>query len=328
MKNTRPRYRCAVLDDYQDAARRFGPWHLVEDEVELHVFRDHLYAEDALVERLSPFDIICLMRERTPIPAAVIDRLPNLKLIVTTATWNAVLDSAHAVKRGITVCGTDSIQNGTPELTWLLILALARQLERERESMRAGSWQTTVGMDLRKRTLGIMGLGNVGKRVARVAQAFGMRVLAWSDNLTDERAADSGATRVDLPTLLAESDFVSLHLRLSGRTQHIIDAQALRQMKRSAYLVNTSRGPLVDTDALEAALRDGVIAGAGLDAYDVEPLPAAHPLRTQPNVLATPHIGYVTEATYTVFFQQIVEDIQGWLAGTPPRLLGLDPAEG
>jgi phosphoglycerate dehydrogenase-like enzyme len=320
------RLRCAVLDDYQGAARRFGPWHRVEKDVELHVFSDHLHDEAALVERLRPFDIVCLMRERTPMPASVIDQLPRLKLVVTTAMWNAVLDSAHAVSRGITVCGTDSIQNGTPELTWLLVLALARRFEQERASLRTGGWQTSVGMDLRKRTLGLIGLGNVGKRVARVAQAFGMRVLAWSHNLTAERAADSGACRVDLPTLLAESDFVSLHLRLSQRTHHIIDAQALRQMKSTAYLVNTSRGPLVDTDALVAALRDGVIAGAGLDTYDVEPLQAQHALRTLPKVIATPHIGYVTEATYTVFFQQIVEDIRSWLDGQPLRLMSAEPA--
>lgn len=318
------RLRCAVLDDYQDAARRFGPWDLVAGEVELHVFTDHLHDEAALVERLQPFDIVCLMRERTPLPASVIDQLPKLRLIVTTAIWNAVLDAEHAVSRGIMVCGTDSIQNGTPELTWLLILALARRFEDERTSVRNGGWQTAVGMDLRKRTLGLMGLGNVGKRVARVAQAFGMRVLAWSHNLTDEAAAANGASRVDLQTLLAESDFVSVHLRLSDRTQHIINADALRQMKRSAYLINTSRGQLVDTDALIDAMRNGVIAGAALDTFDVEPLAADDPLRTLPNVLVTPHIGYVTEATYKLFFEQIVQDIRAWLDGNPIRLMGLE----
>jgi phosphoglycerate dehydrogenase-like enzyme len=316
------RLRCAVLDDYQDAARRFGPWDLVAGEVQLHVFTDHLHDEAALVERLQPFDIVCLMRERTPLPASVIDQLPKLRLILTTAIWNAVLDAEHAVSRGIMVCGTDSIQNGTPELTWLLILALARRFEDERTSVRNGGWQTAVGMDLRKRTLGLMGLGNVGKRVARVAQAFGMRVLAWSHNLTDEAAAANGASRVDLQTLLAESDFVSVHLRLSDRTQRIIHADALRQMKRSAYLINTSRGQLVDTDALIDAMRNGVIAGAALDTFDVEPLAADDPLRTLPNVLVTPHIGYVTEATYKLFFEQIVEDIRAWLDGKPIRLMG------
>jgi len=318
------RLRCAVLDDYQDAARRFGPWDLVAGEVELHVFTDHLHDEAALVERLQPFDIVCLMRERTPLPASVIDQLPKVRLIVTTAIWNAALDAEHAVSRGITVCGTDSIQNGTPELTWLLILALARRFEDERTSVRNGGWQTAVGMDLRKRTLGLMGLGNVGKRVARVAQAFGMRVLAWSHNLTDEAAAANGTSRVDLQTLLAESDFVSVHLRLSDRTQRIINAEALRQMKRSAYLINTSRGQLVDTDALIGAMRNGVIAGAALDTFDVEPLAADDPLRTLPNVLVTPHIGYVTEATYKLFFEQIVEDIRAWLDGKPIRLMGLE----
>jgi phosphoglycerate dehydrogenase-like enzyme len=318
--------RVAILDDYQDAALRFGNWQQLEADVEVEVFREHLHDEAGLIERLRPFDVVCLMRERTPLPARVIDQLPNLRLIVTTAIWNAVLDSDHARRRGIVVSGTDSIQSGTPELTWLLILALARRFEQERESMRTGGWQTAVGMDLRKRTLGLMGLGNVGKRVARVANAFGMRVLAWSQNLTPEDAGAAGATRVDLATLLAQSDFVSLHLRLSERTHHIIDAATLRGMQRHAYLVNTSRGALVDTDALVAALRDGVIAGAALDTYDIEPLPPQHPLRTLPNVVATPHIGYVTEATYRVFFEQVVEDIRGWLDGHPLRLVGSEPA--
>ena len=324
--STSRKYRVAVLDDYQDAARRFGPWQLVEADIELHVFRDHLHDEAALVERLRPFEIVCLMRERTPFPARVIDQLPNLKLIVTTAIWNAVLDSAHAVSRGITVSGTDSIQNGTPELTWLLVLALARGFEQERQSMRSGGWQTGIGMDLRNRTLGLMGLGNVGKRVARVANAFGMRVLAWSHHLTPERAAESGATHVELATLLAESDFVSLHLRLSERTHHIIGAKELRAMKPSAYLINTSRGSLVDEDALVQALQEHVIAGAGVDVYDTEPLAPDHPLRTLSNLVATPHIGYVTEATYQLFFDQMVEDIRGWLDGRPLRLMGTQAA--
>jgi phosphoglycerate dehydrogenase-like enzyme len=324
MNRPASKLRVAVLDDYQDAARRYGPWELVEKDIELQVFHDHLSDKDALIERLQPFDIVCLMRERTPFPARVIDALPRLRLIVTTAIWNAVLDAAHAVSKGIAVSGTRSIQSGTPELVWLLMLALARGYDQEAGSLRAGGWQTGVGMDLRKRTLGLMGLGTIGSRVAAVANAFGMRVLAWSQNLTPERAAEAGATQVDKATLLAESDFVSLHLRLSERTQHIVGAPELAAMKRSAYLLNTSRGPLVDQAALVDALRNGVIAGAGLDVFDVEPLPADHALRTLPNVVATPHIGYVTDASYRLFFTDIVEDIRGWLDGKPLRSMGIE----
>jgi len=321
MKNDSFRLRVAVLDDYQDAARRYGPWQLVEREVELEVFRDHLQDEAALVERLKPFDIVCLMRERTPFPAHVIDALPRLRLIVTTAIWNAVLDSAHASAKGITVSGTQSIQSGTPELTWLLLLALARHYDQERASLREGGWQTAVGMDLRKRTLGLLGLGTIGSRVAKVANAFGMRVLAWSHNLTPERASESGATYADKATLLAESDFISLHLRLSERTLHLIGDAELHAMKRTAYLINTSRGPLVDEAALVEALRQHTIAGAGLDVFNVEPLPSDHPFRQMSNVVSTPHIGYVTEASYRLFFQQIVQNIRAWLDGQPLRVM-------
>jgi phosphoglycerate dehydrogenase-like enzyme len=316
--------RVAILDDYQNAALRYGPWSLVEADVDVEVFNDHLHDERALVERLQPFDVVCLMRERTPFGAAVIDALPRLKLIVSTAMWNAALDSEHAAKRGIAVSGTGSVKSGTPEHTWLLILALARRLSEEAASVRGGGWQTGVGMDLSGSTLGLMGLGHIGTRVAAVANAFGMRVLAWSQNLTPERAAQAGATYADKQTLLRESDFVSVHLRLSERTRHIVDAAALRAMKPTAYLINTSRGPLVDERALVDALRAGTIAGAGLDVYDVEPLPADHPLRVLPNVVATPHIGYVTEATYRQFFSDMVEDIRAWLDGQPIRV-NLDP---
>lgn len=314
--------KAVVLDDYQDAARRYGPWQQLESEVELTVLRDHMQDEAALVELLRPFDIVCLMRERTALPARVIDALPQLKLIVTTGLWNAVLDVEHAVGKGITVCGTESVQSGTPELTWLLVLALARHYEDERASMRAGGWQMRVGMDLRKRTLGLLGLGKIGARVAEVANAFGMRVLAWSQNLTPEGAAAAGATYVDKAGLLAESDFVSLHLKLSGRTHHVLGAPELRAMRSTAYLINTSRGPLVDEQALVQALQAGWIAGAGLDVFDLEPLPPHHPLRTLPNVVATPHIGYVTEATYELFYAQIVENIRAWAEGKPVRVLG------
>lgn len=318
--------RVAILDDYQDAAHRYGPWEQVAADIELTVFRDHLHDEAALIKRLQPFDVVCLMRERTPFPAHIIDALPNLKLIVSTAMWNAVLDAEHAVARGITVSGTHSVQSGTPELTWLLILALGRRFEAERASLRSGGWQIGVGMDLRKRTLGLIGLGTIGSRVASVANAFGMNVLAWSQNLTSERAAAAGARLVAKETLLENSDFVSVHLKLSQRTHHIVDAAALRAMRPGAYLINTSRGPLVDEAALVEALRSNTIAGAGLDVFDVEPLPANHPFRTLENVVALPHIGYVTEAAYKMFFEHIVEDIRAWLDGQPIRLMGVPDA--
>lgn len=313
--------RAAVLDDYQDAARRFGRWQDTLPEVDLAVFRDHLDDERALVDRLAPFDVVCLMRERTAMQARVLDALPRLRLIVTTAMWNAALDIEHANARGITVCGTESVQTGTPELVWLLVLALARRFPQETASVRGGGWQTSVGKDLAGRTIGLIGLGQIGTRVARVATAFGMRVLAWSQNLTDERAASAGTLRVPKSTLLAESDIVSLHLKLSARTRNTIGETELRAMRPDALLVNTSRGPLVDEAALVRALSEGWIAGAGLDVYDIEPLAAAHPFRTLPNVVATPHIGYVTEATYALFYAQIVENIRGWIDGNPLRVL-------
>lgn len=313
--------RCAVLDDFQDAARRFGPWEQLAPRVAMTSFRDHVADEQALIERLRPFDIVCVMRERTQLPARVLDALPNLRLVVTTALWNAAVDVEHAVARGIVVTGTDSEQSGTPELIWLLMLALARHFEAERASMRGGGWQTTVGLDLRGRTLGLIGLGKIGTRVAHVANAFGMRVLAWSQNLTPERAQAEGAVYADKATLLAQSDFVSVQLKLSQRTHHVVGAAELAAMKPTAFLVNTSRGPLVDEAALVEALRAGRIAGAGLDVYDVEPLPADHPFRSMPNVVALPHVGYVTEAQYRLFFPQIVEDIRAWLDGRPIRLV-------
>jgi phosphoglycerate dehydrogenase-like enzyme len=319
---TRPRLQVAVLDDYQDAARRFGPWEKIKDDIDLQCFHDHLHERAALVERLRPFDIVCLMRERTPMDANLIDALPKLKLIVTTGMFNAALDSAHAVGKGIVVCGTQTLQSGTPELTWLLILALARQLNAEVGSVRAGGWQTAVGMELRNRTIGLVGLGTVGGQIARVAGAFGMRVIAWSQNLTTERAAEAGAMLVDKKTLLQESDFVSIHLRLSERTRAVIGADDLKLMKPTAFLVNTARGPLVDEAALISALQSRQIAGAGLDVYDVEPLPPEHAFGILSNVVAMPHVGYVTDANYHQFFQQTVEDIRAFLEGRPVRQLG------
>jgi phosphoglycerate dehydrogenase-like enzyme len=313
--------RVAVLDDYQNVANRYADWSKLDGRVDIAIFRDHLHDPDAVVARLAPFSVVCLMRERTPLTAPMLARLPNLTLVVTTGMWNAALDIAAAHAHGIVVCGTRSVPSGTPELTWLLILGLARGFVQEHRSMQQGGWQSSVGADLRGRTLGILGLGKIGTQVARVANAFGMRVLAWSANLTDERAREAGAARVDKDALFREADFVTVSLKLSERTYHVVGARELALMKPSAFLVNTSRGPLVDEAALIAALDRGVIAGAGLDVYNVEPLPREHPFRTLPHVVALPHIGYVTEAGYRLFYEDIVEDIDAWLHGTPLRLL-------
>lgn len=317
--------RVAVLDDYQGVALRYADWSILADRSEVTVFRDHLHEADAVVARLAPFEVVCVMRERTPLSADMIAHLPNLKLIVTTAMWNASLDSAYATARGITVSGTNSMQSGTPELIWLLILALARHLPDEQASLRNGGWQTTVGTDLRQRTLGVVGLGQIGTRITQVANAFGMRVIAWSQNLTEERATEAGATRVAKDVLFREADFVTVNLKLSERTRHIVGAREFALMKRSAFFINTSRGPLIDEEALIDALQSGRIAGAGIDVYTLEPIPADHPFRNMPNVIATPHIGYVTEATYAIFFAQMVENIDAWLKGAPIRRLGLTP---
>ena len=313
--------KVAVLDDYQGVALQYADWSLLADRAEVTVFRDHLHDPDAVTARLGPFDVVCVMRERTPLSAGMIARLPKLKLIITTGMWNASLDAAYARARGITVCGTDSGQTGTPELIWLLILALARRLPQEQLSVRGGGWQTAVGMDLFQRTLGVVGLGQIGTRITRVANAFGMRVIAWSQNLTWERAAEAGATRVEKDALFREADFVTVNLKLGERTRHIVGAREFVVMKPSAFFINTSRGPVVDEAALIEALQSGRIAGAGIDVYTTEPTPADHPLRNMPNVIATPHIGYVTEATYAMFYSQIVEDIDAWLKGAPIRLL-------
>ncbi len=313
--------RIAVLDDYQGVALDMADWSRVSARADVVVFNDHLSGTEALAARLKGFDIVCAMRERTPFSRALLAELPDLKLLITTGPRNASIDVAAAREHGITVCHTASLATGTPELTWALILALARRIPLEFANMRGGRWQTTVGADLAGATLGILGLGRLGSRVARVAAAFGMPVVAWSRNLTDERARECGAVRVGKAELLARSDFVTIHMVSSERTRGLIGAEELARMKESAYLVNTSRGPIVREPDLIDALRRGVIAGAGLDVYDVEPLPADHPYRTLPNVVLTPHIGYVTGNSYRLFYGEIVENVEAWLAGSPIRVL-------
>ncbi|MER6473729.1 D-2-hydroxyacid dehydrogenase family protein [Streptomyces collinus] len=317
------RLRCAVLDDFQGAAAGSADWSVIEDRVEVVALREHLDGEDALAAALAGFDIVVTLRERVPFPGSLIARLPRLRLLVASGMRNSVIDYAAAEAHGVTVCGTASSSTPPVELTWALLLGLARGIVTENDALRSGGpWQSTVGADLHGRRLGLLGLGKIGERVARVGLAFGMHVSAWSRNLTRERAAEVG---VDLAPskkdLLATSDFVSVHLALSERTRGLVGTAELALMKPDAYLVNTSRAAIVDQDALLAALHEGRIAGAGVDVFDVEPLPPGHPMRTAPRLLATPHLGYVSRANYATYYGQAVEDIAAYLAGAPVRRL-------
>jgi phosphoglycerate dehydrogenase-like enzyme len=314
-------HRIAVLDDYQSAAAGFADWSLVPGPVDVVEFADHLADEDALVDRLTPFEVVVAMRERTPFPRILLERLPHLRLLVTTGRRNASIDVAAAAERGITVCGTGSHAAGPVELTWALILAVARQVPLEDASVRAGGWQETVGTDLAGATLGVLGLGRLGERVARIGQAFDMDVVAWSQNLTGQRAAEVGVRLVGRDELFATADVLTVHLLLSDRTRGLVGRDELERMKPSAILVNTSRGPIVDEAALLDALNSSRIAGAGLDVFDTEPLAPDHPLRSAPRTVLTPHLGYVTEKTYEIFFREAVEDVAAFLAGSPIRVL-------
>ena len=313
--------RIAVLDDYQGVAQAFADWSALPDDAEVVLFREAIGHEDAVAERLQDFEIICAMRERTPFPATLLRRLPNLKLLVTTGMRNASIDLEAAGACGVMVCGTASPAHATAELAMGLVLALARGIVSEAQSVRAGGWQVGVGRDVRGATLGIIGLGRLGGAVARMAEGFGMRLVAWSQNLTEARAAECGATLLTKEQLLAEADFVTIHLRLSDRSRGLIDRAALSLMKADAYLINTSRAPIVDTEALVDALRTKQIAGAALDVHDEEPLPPDAPLRQIENLLLTPHIGYVTRETYEVFYRETVEAVAAYLAGNPVRVL-------
>jgi phosphoglycerate dehydrogenase-like enzyme len=298
--------RVAILDDYQDVARMFGDWDSLQAEVV--TFTEH--HDD--IAHLAPFDVIMAMRERTPFTRERLQRLPNLKLLVTTGMGNAAIDTEAARELGITVAGTGGTPTHTAELTWGLILALARHITDEDRAVRAGGWQHTIGFELAGRTLGVIGLGRLGTQVARVGEAFGMEVIAWSQNM------DTPLTKEEL---LRRSDIVTIHLRLSERTRGLIGEAELAQMKPTAYLINTSRGPIVDEHALLKALSNGTIAGAGIDVYETEPLPADHPLRSAPNTVLTPHIGYVTDASYARFYGDAVEDIRAFLEGEPVRVI-------
>lgn len=306
--------RIAILDDYQNVALGLADWSVLKDRAEITVFNDHLDEEAAVIARLRPFDIVCVMRERTPLPRSIIAALPNLKLIVSTGARNASIDLAAAQEHGVAVANTGYGPSGVVELAWALLLALLRHVPEEAASLRAGGWQTRIGGDLQGRTLGLVGLGRSGAAMARIAQAFGMRVIAWSQNLTPEKAAAHDAQWVEKQALFAEADIVSVHLVLSRRTRGLIGAADFAAMKPGALFVNTSRGPIVDEAALIAALSEGRIAGAALDVFDREPLPPDHPFRRLPNCLATPHVGFVTRATYEVFYRDTVRAIDDFLA--------------
>ncbi|GAA3031757.1 D-2-hydroxyacid dehydrogenase family protein [Kitasatospora albolonga] len=316
--------RCAVLDDFQAVATTVADWSPLAGRVEVTSFTEHFGSEDELADALADFDIVVTLRERVPFPAPLLDRLPRLRLLIASGMRNSVIDYAAAERNGVTVCGTASSSTPPVELTWALLLGLARGIVTEATGLREGGpWQRTVGADLHGKRLGLLGLGKIGSKVAQVALAFGMEVVAWSQNLTAERAAEVGVQLASSKEeLLATSDFVSLHLVLGERTRGLLGAAELALLKPTAYLVNTSRAGLIDQDALLAALHAGGIAGAGVDVYDVEPLPAGHPLRTAPRLLATPHLGYVSELNYRTYYGEAVADIEAWLDGAPVRLLG------
>ncbi len=310
-----------VLDDYQDVARSSADWSPVLERYELDVVNEHIGDPDQLVQRLEGSEVVVIMRERTPFPANVLERLPNLRLLVTTGMGNASVDLEAARTRGIVVSGTRSAGNAMPELTIGLMIALMRSFAAEDAAVRAGGWQHTIGPGLHGRTLGVVGLGRLGIPVAALAQAFGMDVIAWSPHLTAERAAEHAVRAVPKEDLFAQADVVTIHLPLSDRSRGLIAASDLARMKPTAYLVNTSRGPIVDEAALVDALRHNRIAGAGLDVYDVEPLPVDHPLRSLPNTLLLPHIGYVTTEAYAAMYADAVEDILAFSDGRPVRTL-------
>ena len=305
--------KVAILDDYQNVALEMADWSPVARRAEITVFNDHVADPDAVVERLLPFDVICVMRERTPLPRAVIEHLPRLKLIASTGSRNASIDMTAAEEHGIHVTATGYRSTPTIEMTWALILAGARHIVRESSSVREGGWQTSVGAELDGKVLGVLGLGNIGGQVARIGLAFGMKVIAWSQNMTPQIAEAAGAALVTKDELFRQADVVTIHLILSKRTRGLVGAADLALMKPTSWLINTSRGSIVDDGALVQALTARTIAGAALDVFDTEPLPADHPFRSLENVLATPHIGYVAEDLYRTFYGDAAVSIAGWL---------------
>jgi phosphoglycerate dehydrogenase-like enzyme len=305
--------KVAVLDDYQNIALSMADWSPLDGRATLTVFNDHIAGREALLERLRPFDVVCAMRERTPFSRDIIDHLPNLKLIASTGAANASIDLDAAAARGIEVRHTGYSSTPTIEFTWALILAMMRNIPAENRSLKEGGWQVGLGTELAGKTLGLLGLGRVGSAVGVIGRAFRMNVIAWSQNLTRERAEEKGVQLVDKDTLFSTSDVLTVHLRLSERTRHLVGEKELAQMKQTSHIVNTSRGPIVDSAALVDALKSGRLAGAAIDVYDEEPLAANDPLRALPNVLATPHIGYVAQELYRTFYGDTVRNIVEWL---------------
>lgn len=314
------RKKIAILDDFQGVALSMADWAQVTERAEIVVFDDHVDDHEVLADRLREFDVICVMRERTPFKRLLMEQLPNLRLIASTGARNASIDADAAKELGIEVVHTGYTSTPTIEFTWAMILASMRNIARENESLRKGGWQIDVGEDLKGKTLGLLGLGNIGSEVARIGRAFGMRVLAWSQNLTSEKAAASGAELVSKEDLFSASDIVSIHLILSHRTRGLVGARELALMKPTSRLINTSRGPIVVEKDLVDTLSRGAIAGAAIDVYDREPLPEDHPFRVLTNVLATPHIGYVSRGLYQTFYQDTVTNIARWLDAQAPAV--------
>jgi D-3-phosphoglycerate dehydrogenase len=315
-------YRCAILDDYQNVALGLADWTKIP-EVEVKVFNEAVRrTPEDTIRDVKDFDVVVMMRERTPFPRKVIEALPKLKLLITTGARNASIDMAAAAERNVLVCGTGGYGNPTTGITFGLILELTRRIGWENNRLKNGApWQVTLGADIEGQTLGVLGLGKLGSRAAAVGKAFGMKVIAWSQNLTPEKCKEAGVDYASKDDLFRNSDFVTIHLQLSDRTRGLVTAKELGLMKKTAYIVNTSRGPIIDEKALLAALNGKQIAGAGLDVFDVEPLPLDHPFRKMENVVITPHLGYVSQQNFAAYYPHIVEDIRGWLDKKPVRVV-------
>jgi len=313
-------HRCAILDDYQNVATKLADWSI--PDVEVKVFNEPFADRNAAVAALKGFDIICMMRERTPFLKTTLEQLPDLKLLITSGMRNASIDLEYAATRGVTVCGTEAAGQPTAELAIGIMLELARKIGYENNRMKSGvPWQSTLGIELAGKTLGLLGFGKLGTKVGEIGKAIGMKLIAWSENLTEERAKAGGATLVSKQDLFRQADFLSIHLQLSQRTRGLVTGKDLALMKSTAFLINTSRGPIVDEPSLLAALGSRKLGGAGLDTFDVEPLPLNHPLRKLDNVVLTPHLGYVSQEGYKVYYTQMVDDIRQWLKGSPVRVL-------
>jgi len=314
--------RAAILDDYQNVAMGVADWSSITKDVEIKVFNKPFPSQDEAIKALQGFAVVVGMRERTPFPRKVVEALPDLKLLITTGARNNSFDIKACAERGVTVCGTGAAGSPTTGIAFGLMLELTRRIGFENARLKAGApWQTTIGRDLEGLTLGILGLGKLGQRSAAVGKAFGMKTITWSQNLTEEKAKAAGADYVSKDDLFRNADFVTIHLVLSDRSRDLVGAKELGLMKKSAYLINTSRGPIVDEKALIAVLQSKSIAGAGLDVFDIEPLPLDHPFRKMDNVVITPHLGYVSEQNYRKYFPDIVEDIRAWLDGKPVRVI-------